>query len=557
MGGGVDPNRGREPFGTAPAIDDIDGDGKPDIVVSTWAGTIYAIGNDGKIKPGWPVRLPLVPSCSLDVTKTPTQPCMSTSTRIARGTFAAPVLVDLKNDKTLKIVQAAFDGKVYAYNADGTAVTGWPVTIHYTGNLSAPPDTNRILTTPAVADFNGDGIPDLLVGSNERLGNGGQAGAIYLVDGRGNKAPNLVLPNWPVTITSFMLFPLVAEGVPNSGVVGTMGGKRVAVMHGNATLPLILPADPGPQPIIDETPPNALPQRPDPNDPAQTLIGVDPAAIFGPLSKAKRPNTMLPLFAQPSMGDIDQDGTPDVIASGGSLTLAESLQSKSNISTEGTNLLSIWSGKTGAMLPASPMVLEDFTFFNSQAVADLDNDDYPEVITGSGGYFVHAFDGCGVEPATWPKFTGQWIISTPAVGDVDGDHKLEVVVATRNGWLYAWHTEGKDDGIIEWESFHHDNHNSGDLDVKLAQGTIGKKAARPLTVDTCMASATTSSSSSTSSGSSSSTSSSTSSSGAPGKVEAAGGCGCSTPGLPLGDGSAAALVGVGLLAARRRRRRTA
>ena len=28
--------------------------------------------------------------------------------------------------------------------------------------------------------------------------------------------------------------------------------------------------------------------------------------------------TMLPLFAQPSLGDIDQDGTPDVIASGGS-----------------------------------------------------------------------------------------------------------------------------------------------------------------------------------------------------------------------------------------------
>ena len=28
-------------------------------------------------------------------------------------------------------------------------------------------------------------------------------------------------------------------------------------------------------------------------------------------------------------------------------------------------------GKTGKMLPASPMVLEDFTFFNSQVIADL------------------------------------------------------------------------------------------------------------------------------------------------------------------------------------------
>ena len=195
---------------------------------------------------------------------------------------------------------------------------------------------------------------------------------------------------------------------------------------------------------------------------------------------------MLPLFAQPSLGDIDQDGMPDVVTSGGSLKPGEALGARRATSTcRATNLLAMWSGKTGAMLPASPMVLEDFTFFNSQAIADLDGDDYPEVITGSGGYFVHAFNACGVEPAGWPKFTGQWIISTPAVGDVDGDHKLEVVVGTRDGWLYAWHTEGKDDGIIEWESFHHDNHNSGDLDMPLTQGTPGKKAAKPLTVDSC------------------------------------------------------------------------
>src|SRR5262249_24749339 len=157
-----------------------------------------------------------------------------------------------------------------------------------------------------------------------------------------------------------------AEGVPNAGVIGSFGGALAAVMHGNATLPLILPADPGVQTHLADTPPNAIPQRPDPDMPGSILMGVDPAAIFGPLSNAPTPNTMFPLFAQPSLGDIDQDGTPDVIASGGSLNLAINLQGTS--STPGANdnnLLAIWSGKTGAMLPASPMVLEDFTFFNS------------------------------------------------------------------------------------------------------------------------------------------------------------------------------------------------
>ncbi len=438
---------------------------------------------------------------------------MSTTTRIARGAFAAPVLIDLENKKdgTLDVLQAAFDGNVYAFRPDGTPVPGWPVAIHYTGSLAAVPSTNRILTTPAVADFNGDGIPDLLVGSNELLGAGAQSGGIYLVDGRGTGAPSLYFKDWPVTITSFNLFPLVAEGVPNAGVVGLFDGKLAAVMHGNATLPLILPFDPGVQTQLNVTPPNAMPQRPDPDNPGQTLIGVDPAAIFGPLSAAMTPDTMLPLFAQPSLGDIDQDGTLDVVTSGGSLNLAINLQSKTNTGLAGANLLAMWSGKTGAMLPASPMVLEDFTFFNSQAIANLDGDDYPEVITGSGGYFLHAFNGCGVEPVGWPKFTGQWIISTPAVGDVDGDGKLEVSVGTRDGWLYLWHTEGLTTNIIEWESFHHDAQNTGNHETPLTQGTPGKKAAAPLTVASCMAAAA-------------------AADGGTPAVAAAGGCKCDVPG---------------------------
>jgi MYXO-CTERM domain-containing protein len=407
---------------------------------------------------------------------------MSEATRIARGTFASPVLIDMDKDGKLDIIQAAFDGKIYIFHADGSDVAGWPVEVHYTGSLADEPQRGRILSTPAVADFNNDGIPELLVGSNEKLGGGG-AGGIYLLDGRGAKAPKLALPNWPLAITSFELFPLVAEGVPNAGVIGRFGDTLSGVMHGNATLPLILPVDPGAQTSIGQTPSGALPNRPDPYHPGQTLIGLEPSSIFGPLSASTDRSAMLPLFAQPSLGDLDQDGYPDVITSGGSLNLASNLQGSG---PKGENMLAMWSGKTGAMLPASPMVLEDFTFFNSQAVADLNGDDYPEVVTGSGGYFVHAFDACGHEPAGFPKFTGGWVIPTAAVGDLDGDKKLELVTGTRDGWLYAWHTEGKSDGIIEWESFHHDNRNTGNLEEKLDQGTK-KKAAKPLTVEMCEA----------------------------------------------------------------------
>ena len=76
---------------------------------------------------------------------------------------------------------------------------------------------------------------------------------------------------------------------------------------------------------------------------------------------------------------------------------------------------------------AWPRLMEDFQFFMSPAVADLDDDGLPEVINGTGSYLLHAINYEGVELDGWPKFTNGWIISSPAVGDIDGDGLREVV----------------------------------------------------------------------------------------------------------------------------------
>lgn len=479
--GGIDIDLARETLTNfAPAIGDIDGDGDNEIVAVSFAGTIYVVQNDGSLLPSWPKRLARIPSCSLDPATPTIGPCMSTESRIARGSMAAPVLEDMDGDGDLDIIVAAFDGKIYVFDSEGNDLDGFPVDVLYDGKFGGdPPAPNRIFTTPAIADLNGDGVPDLIVGSNQLVGEGGNSGAVYAVDGRGTNAPSPYLPNWPVTMTSLNLFPLVAEGVTNSPVAATFEGVLAGVSHGNASSPLILPGDPGEQKKLNAYPTNILPQNPDPN----ALDGLAPSSAFGPLSTAAQPNTMLPLFSQPALADMDQDGVPDVIASGGSLSLAINIQSPSD-NLKGDNLLAMWSVKTGKMLPASPMVLEDFTFFNSSAIADINGDGYPEAIIGSGGYYVHAYDACGREPEGWPKFTGQWIIPTPAIGDLDGDGSLEVTIGTRSGWLYAWHTGAPVTNLVEWESYHHDNRNTGNYDVPLDQGgDVG--AATPLTDAMC------------------------------------------------------------------------
>ena len=76
----------------------------------------------------------------------------------------------------------------------------------------------------------------------------------------------------------------------------------------------------------------------------------------------------------------------------------------------------------------------------------------------------------------FPKWTQNWHIGTPAVGDLDGDEKIEVVANTREGWLWVWKTEGHVGGpassklpAIQWEGFHRDDQNTGNASGRFAQ----------------------------------------------------------------------------------------
>jgi hypothetical protein len=459
----------RESVDGSAAIGDVNGDGKSDIVFGSWEGTLYAIDTTGTLLPGWPIRLPLVPSCTRDVGAPVVRPCMDVLDDITRGSFASPVLADLDGDGKLEIILAAFDGNVYVFNGDGTTHTGFPVQIH----SPLAYKTDHVITTPAVGDFNGDAIPDILVGSNETIGNQGGTGFFYVVDGRGSAAPGgPFLPHWPLEISSQYTLPIVGQGTNSSPAIVDLDGdgNADAFMQGNAQGPLVVPGDPGPQ-SGNNPPATQLPVRTGESN------GFDTGGQYGMLSNAMHGDIMLPLFSHPSVGDLDQDGTPDVIMSGSGLYLALNMEADDTKPFE--HLLAMWSGKTGKMMPGSPVVVEDYSFLTNQVIADITGDDYPEVIMGTGGYFVHAVDACGQEAPNWPKFTGGWMTATPAVGDITGDHSLAVVEATRDGYLYAWSTKGTDTGVVEWESFHHDNANTGNYGTKLDQGVL-EKAKSPI-----------------------------------------------------------------------------
>src|SRR5690606_2776066 len=112
----------------------------------------------------------------------------------------------------------------------------------------------------------------------------------------GMNASEAYKKNWPVSMNSLFLFPLVAEGLTNSGVIGSFDGTIAGVMHGNASSPLIMPLDPGAQEVLNRDPPNILPTWTDP-DTGETRPGIARTSRFGKFTKAVAPDTMFPLFS--------------------------------------------------------------------------------------------------------------------------------------------------------------------------------------------------------------------------------------------------------------------
>ncbi len=371
---------------SGPAVGDLDGDGTLDIVVATAGGDVFAFhAADGTPMAGWPVGLPQVHSSDT-----------SPDHIIARGAFASPTLYDLDGDGKLEVIEPAFDGYLYVFRYDGTPQAGFPVKIVapqlWTNPSMAQP--GRLLTPAAVGDADGDGVPEIAIGSDE-TGSDAQTGAVHLVHGDGNNHPGgPEVANWPVRIDSLDLLPLVGLGVTSPVAMADVNGdgRPDLALAGAAARILIADAD---QP---------------PRDPGMDLstILIPDSSRRGPLSDVTDPidKPLLNAFTAPSFGDLDADGQPDFITGGAGLRLAANLSGGWSRQPF-THQLGVWNTMTGKMLPGFPQRMEDYMFFVNPSVADVNGDGYPEVIAGSGGYYVHAWDACGREADGWPKFDGR------------------------------------------------------------------------------------------------------------------------------------------------------
>lgn len=185
-----------------PAIVDLDGDGFRDILFGSANGNLYAWRPDGSDLPGFPKNLGAPINAS-----------------VAVGYLDGP------GDTELDVVVVVSDNKMYVYSAAGVLRTGWPVTIQVSGVSRAP--------SPALADMNNDGFLDIVAaGTNGKMYVYQRTGAIL--------APFNAIPYSSLTQYASESSPVVADingdGL-NDIVMGDELSQLTAISGTGAVLP--------------------------------------------------------------------------------------------------------------------------------------------------------------------------------------------------------------------------------------------------------------------------------------------------------------------------------
>ncbi|MDQ1521469.1 MAG: hypothetical protein QOI55_2542, partial [Actinomycetota bacterium] len=248
-------------------------------------------------------------------------------------------------------------------------------------------------SSPTLADVNGDGVPDAAFGH--------QNGFLDVVDGRSGKD----LPGWPQPTGA------AVDSTPAVADVNGDGHPEVIVGAGSTWAP---------------------------NQTGGLIVFANNGAVrcrWRPPTPSGGPSWTT-VFSSPAIGDVNGDGRPDIVFGGFDLRI-HAIDANCN------------------ELPGFPFYHDD-TVFSSPSLFDIDGDGRQEIFIGGdsspgppedhrGGVFRVLDWQNGVVVQKWKQYTDDIIASSPAIGDINGDGRADVVVGGGDYWhgadghrLFAW-----------------------------------------------------------------------------------------------------------------------
>jgi hypothetical protein len=450
---GIDP--GHEPVVSPVAVGDLFHDGRLEVVVTSTTGRVYVLDAHGKRLPGWPKPLntgtvtPPIPRPALAFTRLPHM-----------GATAPPVLYPLQGGHRLDIIQAAWDGHLYAWDPDGHSLGGWPVKVELPDAYRPRPPQTLVVhdfkldTPPAIADLTGDGTPDVVQRSQETdiAGAGIQPGGVahvFAFDHNGRLLPGFPnsLPGLAEYYGSAQEFVTEGASVPSAADVDGDGRDEIAV--GPAFSPTYLVrGDGSAAPLYSTGAPDTFSAiihgrfagRPSemPDLPGDTPIDFTTSGAFGTVGSTFA-------YAQPGSGAIS--------------TAISLLLPGTGFAIK--NYERVFQANNGAMLPGYPAEIQGLDFLGSPIITDLTGSGEGDVVTGGDSSALEGSGPGGAEVSGFPKFTTGWVLWAPSAGDLTSDGHVDLVAATREGYLMAWRTPGLATANDQWWTYQHDEWRTG------------------------------------------------------------------------------------------------
>ena len=379
---------------------------------------------DGQMTPKWSVALP-TGSCPWSAAE---RNCHTSS----------PAIGDVNRDGRLDVVVATNNGHVVAFS-NGAIL--WDRDVSSMFGMGA--NSQSIGSSPALADLDGNGTVEVVIATGGGMTSGCKPGGVLVLDDGGRPHSN-----WPRLADNedddnggcpdaFFSTPALGDLDGNGDLEIVIGGfdTRIYAYHHNG------------QPVAGFPAASALYYRTGWEDLRARLTD----SIWG----------------SPALADMNGDGRPEIFIGTDEGNLDDSHPGDANGWTCPYRLPAGWEegycggalyGLTGsgALLPGFPQYRLE-TFQSTPALVDVTGDGRPEIFIGTGTFYhnnspdkpdagnrLYAFDSQGRELPGWGggQPTGDLVPGSPAVGDIAGDAGLEIVVATLNGDLHAWHSNG-------------------------------------------------------------------------------------------------------------------
>lgn len=357
--------------GGSPIAADVNSDGIKEI--------IYAVSSTGSPYSTYPNKLHVVDQSGNNITGFP-----KSLDYVDVSMFMpipAPSVGDIDGNGDLEIVVMS-SPKVYIFNHDGTALTGWPITgMEYNSQVVSMYDA-----PPIISDLDYDGKSEVIIKST------------YRKNIEANTTTNIYVYNFDGTLRT---------GWPKQHAFGTSNSVAVGDMDNDGSKEIVL---------VDHN------GEVDSND-YILYVWKEDGTNFGSFPKILSGFTYGSHYVSPVLADFDSNGSLDIFFAG---------TSKFAIIKSDGEYMAGW-----------PVTVTTQNFYNSPAIADIDNDgDLDIVLAPRYGHigatydgYVTVYDHTGVVLTGWPwdqAANAGYFYASPVVADIDADGAKEVLIASSN-----------------------------------------------------------------------------------------------------------------------------